>query len=111
MSNYYDTMQVCKKWGHKITDRYNDYPNHRQEFCDQCGSVTVNACEHCKTKIKGFYHIDNVLGGNHPEVPLHCHKCGKAYPWKNRLLIKRSIKRIVAPAKYLVDSIVRIFKK
>ena len=40
MGSYYDTMQVCKNWGHKITDTYDSYPNHRQDFYARCGSDT-----------------------------------------------------------------------
>ena len=47
MSNYYDTMQACRKWGHVITDSYHAYPAHRMNHCNKCGSKTIFKCEHC----------------------------------------------------------------
>ena len=111
MSSYYDTMQVCKKLGHKITDYYDTLPNHRQDHCHKCGSMTITSCEFCKTKIKGHYHVSGVIGGSRPNVPLYCHKCGKPYPWKNILYAKKLGKILISPAKYIVDSVVGIFKK
>jgi len=109
---YYETMQVCKKWGHKITDMFDRGPQHRQEFCQKCGSRTTHTCEHCNTKIKGSYESDGIFfGGKGPEVPLNCHNCGKPYPWRNKLLLKKRAMQTVYPLKYLVDSIVSIFKK
>ena len=111
MSSYYDTMQTCQKWGHKITDMYDSYPNHRQNFCEKCGSNTVFKCLHCNTKIRGYYHVEGVVGGGGADVPLNCHNCGKSYPWKNRALLKIGFASLVAPAKYVVDGVIGIFKK
>lgn len=111
MSFHYDTMQVCKKWGHKITDRYDDYPIRGQKHCDQCGSETTISCEFCKEKIRGSYHKNGVAGSSNPNAPLYCHKCGKPYPWKNVLFVINLGKTLVSPLKYIVDSIVGIFKK
>lgn len=111
MSSYFDTMQVCRNLGHKITDCFDRFPNHRQDHCHKCGSETINACEFCQAKIKGYYHVDNVIGGSGPNVPLFCHKCGKPYPWKNVLYAKNIAHAFVLPAKYIVDSIIGIFKK
>lgn len=112
MSSYYDTMQVCRKNGHLITDTYDTYPEHRQSFCDKCGSETIYKCPHCDTKIKGYYHVEgvfSVFGG--PGVPLNCHQCGRKYPWKNKVLVKNFFKTCVAPLKYVVDGVISIFKK
>ncbi len=111
MSSYYDTMQVCKKWGHKITDFLDSYPNHGQDFCEKCGSPTVFKCEHCNSRIKGYYHVSGVIGGSGPAVPLNCHKCGRGYPWRSNLLTKNRLIAAMAPLKYVVDSVVGIFKK
>jgi len=111
MSTYYDTMQVCKKWGHKITAFYRSSPEGRQKHCDKCGSETTHVCEHCQNPIRGFYHVEGVIGGSSPEVPLYCHDCGRSYPWKGRLLLKRFAISLVKPFQYLVDAIVGIFKK
>jgi hypothetical protein len=111
MSRYYDTMQVCRKWGHKITDMYDSYPNDRQKFCKKCGSNTVYKCLHCDTKMKGYYHVERVIGGSKPEVPLNCHECGKPYPWQRILFIKKIASVTVSYMKYLIDAIVGVFKK
>ncbi len=111
MSSYYDTMQVCQKWGHKITDRYDKYPNYRQDHCEKCGSETVIACEFCKTRIKGYLHFENAIGVSQSNVPLYCHKCGKPYPWRNVLFVENLIKTLVSPLKYVFDSVISIFKK
>lgn len=111
MSSYYDTMQVCKKWGHKITDMFDSYPNHRQDFCEKCGSPTVFKCEFCNTKIRGYYHVEGVIGGGGPNVPLNCHKCGRGYPWRGKLLTKNILVMTISPLKYVIDSIVNFFKR
>ena len=111
MGSYYDTMQVCKKWGHKITETYSN-TQFRQDFCDKCGSQTTHVCEECQSNIKGYYHVDGVIGfGGHKDVPLHCHKCGSQYPWKWRLLLVRTLQQLVAPFKYVVDTVMSWFKR
>lgn len=111
MSSYYDTMQVCKKWGHKVTDFYDSHTNLRQNFCEKCGSETNFKCAHCNTKIRGYYHIDGIIGGGESSVPLNCHNCGKSYMWRNKVLTKKFFIACVAPLKYIVDGVVSIFKK
>jgi hypothetical protein len=111
MSSHYDTMQVCKKWGHKVTDFFDTYPNHRQNFCEKCGSDTTFKCPHCHTGIRGYYHVDGVVGGRGPDVPLNCHQCGKSYPWKRKVLVKKFLIDCVSPLKYVVDGVISIFKK
>jgi len=44
-------------------------------------------------------------------VPLNCHECGVAYPWKNQLLVKKVGRAAIVPVKYLVDAVTGIFKK
>lgn len=111
MSGYYDTMQVCKKFGHKITDMHDLYPNHRQNFCEKCGSETIFECQYCKARIRGYYHVEGVIGGRGPEVPLNCHQCGKSYPWKRIVSIKKFFIMCIYPIKYIIDAIISIFKK
>lgn len=79
--SYYDVMQVCVN-GHLITSRYKEYPQHRRDFCKQCGEPTIIACPKCKEPIIGHYNVPGVgvLGFEDP-VPEHCHKCGEPYPW------------------------------
>ncbi|NTW90086.1 MAG: DUF2321 domain-containing protein [Candidatus Moranbacteria bacterium] len=111
MRSYYDTMQVCKRWGHQVTSMYDSYSTHRQNFCEKCGSETTHICSFCNTKIRGYYHVSGVIGGSSPDVPLNCHSCGAAYPWKTRLLWKKAGMLAIAPAKYVIDAMVSIFKK
>ncbi len=111
MSDYFDTMQICKRWGHKITEYYDSYPTEREDFCQKCGSQTTYICLACKAKIRGYHHFEGVVGGRRVEVPLNCHKCGQPYPWKTRLLLKKTGAVLIAPVKYIVDAVVGIFKK
>lgn len=80
MSSYYDAMQVCEN-GHKITDSYHDFPQHRQNHCSKCGAKTMHTCPECGEEIRGFYNVEDGFGGSGPKVPSNCHKCGKSYPW------------------------------
>lgn len=111
MSSYYDTMQVCKRWGHRITAMYDSSPNRREKFCKKCGSTAIHTCPSCNTKIRGFYHVEGVIGGSSPDVPLNCHNCGTSYPWKTKVLWKKAGMLAIAPLKYTVDAVVGIFKK
>ena len=111
MSDYYDTMQVCKRWGHKSTEYYDSRPTGREGYCRKCGSATTHTCEKCNTNIRGYHHLDGVVGGGRRLVPLNCHECGVAYPWKNQLLVKKVGRAAIVPVKYLVDAVTGIFKK
>lgn len=112
MSSHFDTMQVCKKWGHVITDHYDTYPLQRQEYCDKCGSETTTICEFCNAKIRGYEHFEHCIGGPlQVPAPLNCYQCGKPYKWRKVVWFKITINTLFKPAKYFVDSIVSIFKK
>ncbi len=108
---HYDTMQACKRWGHKITDMHSTRPYHGQKFCEKCGSETMIKCSYCGAKIKGYYHAKGVIGFPGPPVPLNCHQCGKSYPWAQRRRILNLLKTISSPIKYAFDSIIGIFAK
>jgi len=109
----HDIQQVCKKWGHQVTDRYHSSPGKKQQFCDKCGSETITQCENCRADIRGYYHSDVVLdlSGQREIVPSCCSACGKPYPWKLWFDIKHAVSVCVSPAKYLIDSVVKIFTK
>jgi hypothetical protein len=104
-------MQVCKKWGHVITPYFDSSPQHRQDYCDKCGSTTVTICTFCGEKIRGKYHVDGWLIAESYSAPLNCHKCGKPYPWRKIIFAKNMGYTLISPAKYVVDSVVSIFKK
>jgi hypothetical protein len=77
---YYDIMQVCLN-GHRITDTYETHPEHRQEYCDQCGARTIIACPNCNKPIRGHHYVPNVASMFSASVSEFCLGCGKAYPW------------------------------
>ncbi len=78
---YHDIQQVCLN-GHQITDRFNQSPQFRKNFCNQCGEKTIHKCPECDHPIKGNYHVDGVIAiGHSTAVPTHCENCGKPYPW------------------------------
>lgn len=109
--SYYDTMQVCKKWGHQITAFYDSSPKTRKKYCDKCGSETITQCEKCSANIRGYYHMDYAVDLTGTPTPSNCHNCGNAYPWKNWFTIKDILKALSSPIKYIFDSIIRLFKK
>lgn len=79
----YDTMQVCRN-GHKITGRYHDLPEQRQEYCEQCGAETITECEACGTEIQGYYKVEGVASADRSDRPDFCHSCGEAHPWNKQ---------------------------
>ena len=86
MSGYYDVQQVCEN-GHQINECCKEMPEICQNFCDKCGAKTITKCLHCDTEIRGYYIDPGIIGGGGSEVPLHCHNCGKSYPWtENRIM-------------------------
>lgn len=108
---YQDTMQVCKKHGHQINSMAEKYPKHNQNFCSSCGSETTTICNNCRAKIKGYYHVEGFIGVSNTPVPLNCHNCGKAYPWRNELLFKNICQSLIKPLKYFLDTVISWFKK
>jgi hypothetical protein len=109
----YDVQQVCKKWGHQVTDRFNSSPGKKNLYCLKCGSETVTKCDKCGEEIKGYYHSDVVwdLSGNKESVPSCCSACGEPFPWKWWFDIKNIVVVCISPAKYLIDAAVKVFTK
>lgn len=80
----YDTKQVCRN-GHHITDRYEDYPERRQEYCDECGEETIIACPNCGETMEGDMKDSSVVAiGFEPTVPDFCDGCGEPFPWTKK---------------------------
>jgi hypothetical protein len=72
--------QICLN-GHVINSASKSSPECCQEFCAKCGTKTIKACPACGTDIRGYYHVQGVVGYFEYQVPRFCHACGKAYPW------------------------------
>ncbi|PSO42978.1 hypothetical protein BRC19_02900 [Candidatus Saccharibacteria bacterium QS_5_54_17] len=107
----YDTMQVCLK-GHKITSRGLNR-EFLQDHCHKCGTQTTTSCMSCNSRIRGRYKVEGVvvLTPNEQPVPLNCHKCGAAHPWRKRFLAINTTKFLGKPIKYAFDSMIGIFKR
>ena len=82
---YYDVAQICKN-GHVINSMARQEPQFNQNFCDKCGEETITACESCNKDIRGYYHLQNVIGVSEIDAPSYCYDCGATYPWTQRSL-------------------------
>jgi len=90
----YDVAQICLN-GHVINDRSASQPEHNSPHCDKCGAETITQCPKCKTDIRGYYHVPNVVSLTGPDpAPAFCPKCGTAHPWtESRLIAAREYVR------------------
>ncbi|MDY3554243.1 DUF2321 domain-containing protein [Gemmata sp. JC717] len=82
-----DTMQVCEN-GHKITDHAVLWPQGRRNRCPDCGAVTLMKCPSCQADIHGGEVVMGVGYNSDTLPPAHCHQCGEAYPWKEKVAIR-----------------------
>ena len=93
----YDIMQVCLN-GHQITDSYNRHPEHRQDFCDECGAKTIISCPECNAPIRGEYQEERAVFAFQTPVPEHCHNCGAPYPWtQEKAEVKKAVEKEESP--------------
>jgi hypothetical protein len=76
----YDVAQVCLN-GHVANFFAVSQPHHNENFCSTCGERTIVQCSHCKTKIRGHYHMAGAISFLPDVPPPFCHNCGKPYPW------------------------------
>jgi len=95
MSEQYDVMQVCEN-GHQITASYNNNPERRKKFCQDCGAPTYTNCPSCTKEIQGAQItvrkslLDARIGRvtkvpQYPvDVPKFCENCGEPYPWTRK---------------------------
>lgn len=84
---YYEVAQICMN-GHVITSLLNVNPVHSQNYCSQCGALTITTCPKCNKKIRGSYYDPNWFldyDGSYKK-PGFCHNCGTAYPWTDSKL-------------------------
>jgi len=79
----YDVMQVCLN-GHQITDSAETLPDHRKNFCDECGEKTIDTCQQCNATIQG--HLKGTLSVRSTKVPNNCPNCGATYPWRQETI-------------------------
>lgn len=92
MSQNYDILQVCEN-GHKITDCYNNNPEERKKFCQDCGLPTIISCSNCGAEIRGakMEVVESILDARvgrrrmmpviRADVPKYCPNCGESYLW------------------------------
>lgn len=76
----YLLAQICLN-GHTITDRADQYPEHRQDYCSKCGAPTIMACPQCNAPIRGYHYVEGAVYVAQYSPPQFCYKCGSAYPW------------------------------
>ena len=56
-----------------------------EPYCPGCGARTLVACASCGGRIRGRYHVDNVIFTNQRyRPPGFCDLCGAAHPWASR---------------------------
>lgn len=78
-----DTQQVCLN-GHQITDSIHENPHDRRDFCTKCGERTITACQHCNASIPGHTYYADAFSTFTVNVPEHCARCGKPFPWTEK---------------------------
>jgi hypothetical protein len=77
--------QVCLN-GHPTTGSYEEHPEYRKDFCEECGAETITKCQECGKEIRGNYEssgsgIALSGGGWEYEPPSFCRDCGEPFPW------------------------------
>jgi len=104
MLDKYDVLQVCEN-GHKITDCYNNNPEERKKFCQECGAPTLTSCSRCGVEIQGapmevVENLDAQLSRRRlrpvrqADIPKYCQNCGEPYPW-TQARIRTAIQNLV----------------
>lgn len=77
---YYTQAQICIN-GHSINTDKNGNPGQNKNFCDLCGSETIDKCKYCDSPINGRYITPGYINVCAYIPPDYCSNCGKAYPW------------------------------
>jgi hypothetical protein len=79
----YRTAEICLN-GHVTTSSADTSPELREKYCSECGEPTITQCPNCKSNIRGYYDVPNVIGFLEYTCPLFCHNCGNPFPWTER---------------------------
>jgi hypothetical protein len=67
-----------------ITSEAIRCPEELKQHCPKCGEPTTLKCLKCNANIQGVVRTAGVR--YYPRsADAHCHNCGAAYPWKNKL--------------------------
>src|SRR5262249_45662476 len=83
----YCDAQICTN-GH--VQQSDGTPFDRKAYCAKCGAGCIDACEHCKTSIRGR----PMHSASDYSRPAFCHGCGRPYPWMaDRLQTARELLR------------------
>jgi len=88
LTTYYDYALICTN-GHVVNSASSRRPHYNTKFCELCGAPTTNACESCRTGIRGaLCNEDGVVGGlaSDGPPPAFCGGCSKPYPWTRAAL-------------------------
>src|SRR5262249_51239708 len=103
----FDIAQYCLK-GHLITGEAFTHPEKRSDYCETCGSKTVENCPNCNAQIRGYYippetsfYVD-MRPNRRVRAGPYCHACGKPYPWTTYAL--RQARRALEAAPELTPS-------
>lgn len=86
MPEGYNVACICLN-GHVISQFAATQPEHSTKFCSTCGDVTIKACRHCATSIRGHYSVPGVVGFYDYHRPSFCFNCGQPYPWTERAIV------------------------
>ena len=77
---WYDTAEICLL-GHTSNDATRFFPQQNKQFCDRCGSKTIQQCPTCQSSIQGEFQASGVIGFHSFAPPAYCLNCGEPFPW------------------------------
>jgi hypothetical protein len=81
--SWWDIAQICLN-GHTVNQQVVAERDHNQAFCERCRKATVMAYRHCRTAIRGAYHVPGTYVIDAVALPSYCLGCGRAYPWTEK---------------------------
>lgn len=91
---YYHVAQICIN-GHCTCSSVDENPEMSQNFCKNCGKITITACPSCRAKIRGSYKEPGIIDlCSTYHTPAYCYNCGAPYPWTQTAL--DSTKELIA---------------